>query len=216
MYISLNEEKIFLDFKPYPLVKVSGPDDYYYVELREYVKNSDTSKYVEGYEITGKQNLRWKKEFECFVEFYGDFEISVYKFIDGYGIRRIFTHRYCDYGKYVNFVLDTDDEEECELWVKRVKEYQNKTGCLPNIETKFDHINKRFNTYYKTQGIEFYNSYRIGRYPKNSTDFRTVDPRKEGLIWLGMWKTFWSYQHPRLFKFLSSKEIADDILGLSE
>lgn len=216
MYISLNEEKIFLDFKPYPTVKVSGPDDYYYVELREYVNGEETSKFVEGYEITTKNEISWPSKFECFLEFYGDFEISVFKFIDGYGVRRIFTHRYCDYGKYVYFRLDTNDEDECELWVTRVKEYQNKTGCIPYIDTNFDHINKRLSTYYKVNGLDFYNSYRIGRFPKQSTDFRTMDPRKEGYIWLGLWKIFWSYQHPRLFKFLSSQEIADDILGLSE
>jgi len=216
MYISLNEEKIFLDFKPHPIVRVSGPDDFYYVEMREYVNGGENSKFVEGYEITSKPDLNWSKEFQCFIEFYGDFEISIYKFIDGYGNRRIFTHRYCDYGKFVNFFLDTNDEEECELWVRRVREYQTKTGCIPHIQTHFDHINKRFNTYYKTHGLDFYNSYRIGRFPKQSTDFRTLDPRKEGLIWLGMWKTFWSYQHPRLHKFLTSQEIADDILGLSE
>jgi hypothetical protein len=36
----------------------------------------------------------------------------------------------------------------------------------------------------------------------------------EGVIWYGNWKTFWSYQHPRLWKNLSSQQIADDILGL--
>ena len=50
---------------------------------------------------------------------------------------------------------------------------------------------------------------------KNSSDWRTIDPRKEGLIWFGNWKTFWSYEHPRCWKQLTSKEIADDILGLN-
>ena len=41
-----------------------------------------------------------------------------------------------------------------------------------------------------------------------------MDSNKEGVIWYGNWKTFWSYQHPRLWKNLSSQEIVDDILGL--
>jgi hypothetical protein len=41
-----------------------------------------------------------------------------------------------------------------------------------------------------------------------------LDHRMEGVIWYGNWKTFWSYQHPRPWKTLSSQEIVDDILGL--
>jgi hypothetical protein len=63
-------------------------------------------------------------------------------------------------------------------------------------------------------GIDYYKTYNIGRFPKNSHDWRTIDPRQEGVIWYGNWKTFWSYQHPRLHSNLSSKEIIDDILSL--
>ena len=84
-----------------------------------------------------------------------------------------------------------------------------------SVELSGDHdLNKKLPNYYLTYGIDHYKTYNIGRYPKTSKDFKTVDHRKEGLIWFGHWKTFWSYQHPRLWKNLSSQEIVDDILGL--
>ena len=75
-------------------------------------------------------------------------------------------------------------------------------------------IDSESDTRYQTRDITPYKTYRIGRFPKNSTDWKTIDPRKEGLLWFGHWKTVWSYQHPRLWKNLSSEEIVNDILGL--
>ena len=88
-------------------------------------------------------------------------------------------------------------------------------SCEKIIQSKFDDLNKHTNISYINKELEPYKTYSIGRYPKNSSDWKTVDPRKEGLIWFGNWKTFWSYEHPRCWKYLTSKEIADDILGLN-
>jgi hypothetical protein len=129
-------------------------------------------------------------------------------------LKRIFTHRYTDYGKVVLFNLVTDDKEECLLWLDRVYQYQKNHGCKIAVNTNFSDINKSIPSYYNVSGIDFYKTYNIGRFPKTSNDFKTVDPRKDGLIWYGNWKTFWSYQHPRNWANLSSQEIVDDILGL--
>jgi hypothetical protein len=209
MYISLNEEKIILTFNQYPNLKISGPDELYYVELREYPKDDDQSLFVEGYKILGDGGV-----FNLPIEFHFDFEISVFKFIDNYGIKKIFTHRFNDYGKQVLFNLETSNYEECLLWVSKVEEYSKIHGCKTHLNTNFDEINKRYVSYYQVDGIDYYKTYNIGRYPKNSTDFRTIDPRMEGLIWFGNWKKFWSYQHPRLWTNLSSEEIINDILAL--
>lgn len=209
MYISLNEEKIVLNFNPYPNLKIAGPDELYYVELREYPKDDDQSLFVEGYKISGDGGY-----FQLPIEFYFDFEISVFKFVDGYGIRKIYTHRFNDYGKQVLFNLDTNNYEECLLWTSKVEEYSRIHGCKIFLNTNFDDINKKYPTYYQVDSIDYYKTYNIGRYPKTSTDFRTLDYRMEGLIWFGNWKTFWSYQHPRLWSNLSSEEIIEDILAL--
>ena len=213
MYFSLNEERIILHFNPYPYVRVSGPDKLYYVEMREYVDNDDKSLVIDGYKISPKDN-GWRTFFDVQIEFYGDFEISISKYISDYGLKKIYTHRFNDYGKLVKFNLVTADKDECLLWIDRVMEYKRIHGCNTSIYTEFDDINKKYSDYYSTENIDYYKTYNIGRFPKQSVDFKTVDARKEGLIWYGNWKTFWSYQHPRCWKNLSSQEIIDDILGL--
>ena len=213
MYFSLNEERVIMNFNPYPYLRISGPDKYYHVEMREYIDNDDTSLSVDGYKVS-PTDAGWRTWFGVPIEFYGDFEISISKYIPDYGLKRIYTHRYNDYGKLVKFNMDTRDFDECNLWVERVLEYKKIHGCRILINTPFDKINKSFSDYYSTTNIDFYKTYNIGRFPKQSTDFKTVDPRMEGQIWYGNWKKFWSYQHPRCWKNLSSKEIIDDILGL--
>lgn len=213
MYFSLNEERVVLNFNPYPYVKINGPDKFYYVEMREYVDNDDKSFNIDSYKVSST-NIGWRTWFSVPIEFYGEFEISISKYVPNYGIKKIYTHRYNDYGKFVRFNLETDDLEECILWIERVMEYKKIHGCKPLINTRFDEVNKKFSDYYSINNIDYYKTYNIGRFPKKSTDFKTLDARKEGVIWYGNWKTFWSYQHPRCWKTLSSQEIIDDILGL--
>ena len=214
MYITLNQETLSLNFNPHPQLKITGPDPLYYVELREYKKGEDQSVSIESYKVTNGGDIDWKDRFKCGIEFYCDFEISVDKYIPDYGMKRIFTHRYNDYGKMVLFNLVTNNINEAKLWSQRVDEYQRIHGCKVVLHSQFDKINKKYLTYYETGGIDYYKTYNIGRFPKQSTDWRTIDPRKEGVIWYGYWKTFWSYQHPRPWNTLSSQEIVDDILGL--
>jgi hypothetical protein len=213
MYFSLNEERFILHFNPSPYVRVSGPDDYYYVEMREYLDNDEQSLTIEGYKISSLDNP-WRNNYNVPIEFYGDFEISISKYVPSYGLKKIYTHRYNDYGKFVSFNLDTKNYEECLIWIDRIMEYKRIHGCKPIIHTKFDDINKKYSEYYILGIIDYYKIYNIGRFPKQSTDFRTIDYRQEGLIWYGNWKKFWSYQHPRCWSQLSSQEIVDDILGL--
>jgi hypothetical protein len=213
MYFSLNEERVVLNFNPSPYVKISGPDHLYYIEMREYVDNDDISLSIDGYKVS-VTDKGWRNWFNVPIEFYGEFEISISKYIPNYGIKKIYTHRYNDYGKFVRFNLQTDNLDECVLWVERVMEYKKIHGCKPLINTRFDEVNKKFSDYYNINNIDYYKTYNVGRFPKKSTDFKTLDARQEGLIWYGNWKKFWSYQHPRCWKTLSSQEIIDDILGL--
>lgn len=215
MYISLNNERIVFHFNPEIALKISGPDSFYYVELREYPKNDDMSLLVESYKISGSNDSEFRKVFHVPIQFYGDWEVSVYKYVNDFGLKRIYTHRYNDYGKIVRFNLDTENFDECALWKSRIDLYCKINGCRPQIYSDFDEINKSVETYYNIQGIDTYKTYNIGRYPKKSNDFRTTDHRKEGVIWYGNWKTFWSYEHPRNWNDLTSQEIVDDILGLS-
>lgn len=213
MYIALNNERIILNFNGGINLRMSGPDPMYYVELKEYVKNDEVPYTVESYRIGTTESIR--QSFNVPIEFNGNWEIQVFKFIENFGMKLIYTHRFCDYAKLVKFILETEDLNEAKLWSERINLYTKINGCIPLVNSKFDDINKSYTAYYNISGIDTYKTYKIGRFPKSSSDFRTTDHRKEGLIWYGNWKTFWSYQHPRKWTELSSQEIVDDILGLS-
>ena len=152
--------------------------------------------------------------FECGIEFYYDFEINIYKFIDDVGITKIFSHRYNDSGKLVKFNLVTDNLDEAHIWNLKVLEYQKIHNCKALVISKFDEINKQYPSYYESYNASPYKIYNIGRFPKVSKDFKSADPRTFGYLHFGYWKTSWSYQHPKSWTSLSSEEIANDILGL--
>ena len=213
MYTQINSEKIRLDFNSGINCHVEGPDKYYYIQVDEFIEGNDNPRYVEGYTL----NREWvnRKHYSLPIEFYIDFQVHVSKFVPKIGLVRIFTHRFCDYGQYVKFIIDSDDLKESKLWLKKIYQYQEAKGCKILLETPFDELNKYSENYYNAKSITPYRTYRLGRYPKTSNDFRTNDERCEGLIWFGYWKKFWSYQHPRNWNILDSEEIANDILGLS-
>lgn len=212
MYIDLDTEKIKFDFNPFLKLEVFGPERLYYVELREYLKNSTESKFVEGFEISDKEGL--PNLFVCLIEFNCDYEISIYKFIEDYGLKRFYTHRYSEYRQNVKFNLHSKDEYECNIWAETIEKYRKIHECNISVNSFFDNIN-RISDIPSDENVDFYKTYNIGRFPKISTDFRSNDERMEGYVWLGNWKKFWSYQHPRLWRNLSSQQIIDDILGFS-
>ena len=213
MYIQLGNEKIDIDLNSGIKVFVHGPEKYYYVQVSEYVDGNDLPKYVEGY-VIAKDDFKFKKFYTLPIEFFMDFEITVLKFVDGIGLSQIFSHRFNDYGKYVRFILETENLNECKKWVEKIEEYKIKRNCEIVLSSAFPELNKKYSSFYNSKNITPYKTYRIGRFPKSSNDFRTLDPRCEVLIWFGYCKKFWSYQHPRLWKSLNSEEIVKDILGL--
>ena len=213
MHITVNNEQIDITFNPYIYVNVSGPEHYYYVEVREYVKDNPESRIVEAFQFNGNSDFLKDYNFYFFGEFYGDYEISVYKFVKNIGLQKIYNHRYNDCGKLVQFNVVTENIEDAKVWVNSINEYQKKHGCVVKVTSKFEEIN---NLYNDVKDSSPYKTYNIGRFPKTSTDFKSIcETRKHGNLWFGNWKVFWSYQHPRNWKELSAKEIADDILGLN-
>jgi hypothetical protein len=212
MFIQINSEKIELDFNYGIRCTVYGPEDNYYVQVSEYVDGNDSPIYVEGYGISGIDPNN--RSFYLPIEFFMDFEISVSKFVDGHGLQKIFIHRFCDYGQYVQFNLETKNEAESQLWVEKIIQYKNKRGCKVILNSDFEHLNKNFENKYTSKNITPYKTFKIGRHPKSSNDFRTTDERCEGLIWFGYWKKFGTYKHPRSWNHLNSEEIVNDILGL--
>lgn len=212
MFINVNNEKIEIKFDPYIYVNVWGPEHFYYVEVREYVKDNPESRFVEGFHFNRNADIVKDYNFYFFGEFYGDYEISIFKLVKNVGLQKIYSHRYNDCGQLVQFNLVTDNIEDAKIWVKSIDEYQKKHGCIVKINSNFEEINNL----YSTDAQSPYKTYNIGRFQKTSTDFKSIgETRKHGNLWFGNWKVFWSYQHPRNWKELSAKEISDDILGLT-
>jgi hypothetical protein len=212
MYTTINKEQIDIRLNPYIYVNVLGPDPLYYVEIREYVNNEEESRLIEGHHFNKNREYVQSSNFSFYGEFYGDYEISIYKFVENVGLQKIHVHRYNDCGKLVEFYLETNNIDDANTWIESILEYQKRHGCIIKLTSNFEELNNRF-LYDPNQPI--YKTYNIGRFLKTSTDFKTVtETRKYGNIWFGNWKVFWSYQHPRNWKNLSAKEISDDILGL--
>ncbi len=213
MYISVNDVLINYDFNPFVNVRVVGKDLTYLVESREYKKNHHIPLLLESYIVSNSLHLE-RPNFVIPIEFYFDFEITIYKFLDGHGIKKIFNHRFDETGKLIRVILETPDEKEALLWYEIVMEYQKLHSCKICVESDFDKVNNYNNSLYYKKDLSYYKTYKIGRYPKASNDFMTIDPRTEGFIQFGYWKKFWSYQHPTNWVNLSSEQIAKEILGL--
>jgi hypothetical protein len=216
MFTKIDDITIQMDFNNGIKVHVKGPDLFYYVEIYEYEKNSNVPKYLEGHQIHSipMDEAPFWKQFKFDARFYMDFEIRISRVDRNEGIQLVHTHRYNDRGRYVKFEIINKNKEETELWVDRINKYCEIHKCIPVIKTDFTDINHRNKNFFLTDGIEYYRTYKIGRFPKASKDFKTMDPRKKGFLWFGFWKIFWSYEHPRNWKILNSQEVVDDILGL--
>jgi hypothetical protein len=216
MFTKIDDITIQMDFNNGIKVHVKGPDLFYYVEIYEYEKNSNVPKYLEGHQIHSipMDEAPFWKQFKFDARFYMDFEIRISRVDKNEGIQLVHTHRYNDRGRYVKFEIINKNKVETELWVNRINKYCEIHKCIPVIKTDFTDINHRNKNFFLTDGIEYYRTYKIGRFPKVSKDFKTMDPRKKGFLWFGFWKIFWSYEHPRNWKHLISQEVVDDILGL--
>lgn len=213
MLFQIDDCKLFMDFNNGIFLNVAGKEKYYYVEVEEFVKNESNPKIVQSYHISQKPNSMVENGFHLPIEFYMDFQISVFKLVEGFGIKRIFTHRFDLTGKPVKFIIDGSNLEESLLWLEKVNQFCEIHSCKKIIESKHKELDNESFSLYKNIKISPYKTFRIGRYPKNSDDWKSIDPRKEGFIWYGNWKLFWSYQHPRCWKQISSEEIINDILG---
>ena len=215
MYTSVNDDLIYYDFNPSVSLKVYGDELLYLVELFEYKKNHSSPLLIVNFSIRPERNKRMN-EFFSQIQYYYDFEIKVSKFIPNVGIQKIFTHRYNDMGKLVRFNLHTDDVKEAIIWYNRIIHYQKIHQCEIYIDSKFSEVKQLNKSKYNVERLNFYKTFNIGRFPKSSDDFKTKHTSEHGQIRLNYWKSFWSYEHPRNWNYLTSKEIADDILGLSE
>lgn len=216
MFTKINNIGIWYNFNDGITVKIKGPDNYYYAEVREFLPNQSDSYFLEGYHIVSEDQPCYDiNTFRYAAKFYYDFELIVYKVDPEIGLVKVFQHRFDDRDKLVLFNIETDDFEEATLWYNKCLDYTELHGCKPVIKTKFEELNHQNKNFFLTDIYEFYTTYTLGRFPKTSTDYRSIgDKRVENTTMYNLWKKYWSYEHPREWKTLTSEEIADDILGL--
>jgi hypothetical protein len=107
---------------------------------------------LDGHHVAS--NCDWPYvEFKLPIEFYLDFEIKIYRFDPNYGLKLIFTHRYNDYDQVVRFIVDTEDYNEANFWVSKIKEYQRKNYCKIQILSHFQDIDSGLVDFLKIQQI---------------------------------------------------------------
>lgn len=214
MFTKVDNVFIKHDFNDGINVTVKGPEPFYLVELREFRGCDEHSVVLESHFIAGSKP-HFRSKFNLPILFHIDFEIIVYRYNFEFGLEKIYNHRLNLRDKLVKFELHTKNEMECLLWVETVKKFCRKEGCLPWVVSDFDHINNSFWAHLNIPTDKIYKTYKIGRFPKSSYDWRTLDPRHENEIWFGWYKLFWSYEHPRDYTKLNPQELVDDILGFS-
>ena len=177
-------------------------------------------------------------ELTSFVKFYVPWLIKVKEYVPDYGFTTIYTHQLNLKGKPVLILLDTNDEEEGEIWAQVALEFQKKHDCDLTICSSLSSVREKYKDgsvpYVITSNINvntgqnYYASYEIGRY-----DFEEWGAVLAGRAWhydvyeeenfpdntafrLAPTNLFASYKNQRNYHNQTSEEIARDILGLSD
>ena len=203
MFIQKGDHKIWLSFNNGLSVKVEG-DNNYLLEWFEYLPNSDRPHLLYHVILNGAKEhfdpRRW----------YGKHKICISRWDKDQGIVQIYSHTYDDFAKDVFFRIDSDGIIETESWLNEVREYIKKSRCLPHISTNF---NKELSLPEVQEGTEYYSSFYIGRY------FQETNGDVEqywGEISHGLFRRYWSHYNPRNWESITHRQVARDILGLTE
>ena len=211
-----------------PEVIVTGPHSSYFVEIYEYFRNESTPRFLEGYNIHSGEKFLYP------VEYFGNFMIKVYTFEKEYGMRMVYTETFNQRGKHLLFNLFTDNDSDILEWLPIIDEYCRYWDAYGTIRTMngllgvypyYDRLNySPFGAFINHKDVgehyNFYKKYDIGNfYQQTGNDYmlgKWNDRKKGGRIWFGNWRVSWSYKQPRNWETITTAEIAEDILGISE
>lgn len=154
-----------------------------------------------------------------FKSFFSEIKAELIESDENLDIKIIHTEYANFYNKNVMFVLDTDNKHELFCWIEECIRFCNKWNCNGFIHSDNPNI-KRASEIYKninfdSTGIDFYATYKIGRYDvKESYDTYGMKIRDTGFIVDNLIIKYRSFNQPRDHRFLHSKEVICDILGL--
>ena len=171
-------------------------DEVLYVQILEYFKNESAPRIFDSLNMMGGDTKHMYRPW------YGNWEVNIHKWDDDEGIVKIHTERYNEFGKNVLFVLFAETDAEYNTWVSMIHRLGNARGFVPTILEGGSEYNSN----------NFYRIYEIGRFDQVTSGLQQGYPNN---MWAS-WRYFWSWAQPRNWNLLSSEEIFNDIVGITE
>ena len=224
-----NDIDIQIDFNPCPKLSLDSlPENYTECLIQFGIVNKKNKKRISIFNGT----LEIKNYWLHYIEFYCDWYMTVDVWDAKKGFIKIYDYMYNDYNKNVQFNLHSSDIIDLLEWVDVINEYKKIHNCnifitTNNFEFRYKFKDSKELNILDMEAIapECYATYNIGRYDLNQymfSNIMTYDPYdkvnfSDGLgVNLCNAVSIASCRNPRNWKNQSSREIAEDILGLSE
>ena len=204
MFIQEGSHKIFISFNDDVSIRVEDGDGFYLIQWFEYMPNSEYPHLLDSQVVTSGVQLSYKRRW------YGKHRIDIHRWESEDGIVPLYSHTYDDLGKNVFFRIDNENLEATKEWLEEVRNYVSRSGCIPHISTNF---NTELNITETSEETEYYSSYYIGRYFQE-TNGDVEQAWNE--IRYGLFRKYWSHHNPRNWEKVEHRQIARDILGLTE
>jgi hypothetical protein len=159
--------------------------------------------------------------YSFFRRFFHNLKVELIGFDEYSGWTVIDSDEFDPFYKNVQVILDTESKHETYLWIEQSLEFGRKWNCQIYISCNLNFLNRAKDIYkdakFETEGIDFYATYRIGRYDVLAEGPNLYGMQIQNKGWVsGGCKIYRSFGQPRDWKFLHSEQIARDILGLSE
>lgn len=204
MFIQEGSHKIFISFNDDVSVRVEDGDGLYLIQWFEYMPNSEYPNLLDSQVVNSGVQISYKRRW------YGKHRIDIHRWEVEDGIVPLYSHTYDDLDKNVFFRIDNGNLEATKEWLEEVRNYVSRSGCIPHISTNF---NSELNIPETSEETEYYSSYYIGRYFQE-TNGDIEQAWNE--IRYGLFRKYWSHHNPRNWEKVGHRQIARDILGLTE
>ena len=238
----LDNIKINYTFRPYPRVNIDLLDDRYENELVLLNLHIIDEKTNQPVKISGQHYRIPFKIKEPMYSIYAKWYINVKVWNPKYGFVTIDTHTYNDCGKSVLMNFHTDNYDELYAWFLVAFKYKDIHKCKLHFSIADETLHKRVQQEFGIFPIEWdkresfytankpYATYEIGRFnPHPSTKhfmykmdedmdkipnlFSKEYPSGARLVTTNM---MFAHKNPRDWANLTSEQVAEDILGLSQ
>ena len=202
----------FITFNSRPKIDIIGDTSCtYLIEIYEYRKG--VKELITDFKLPTNNYMNYLREW------YGDYQIEIYKWSEDIGLSKIFEHRYNDERKKVLVNLETTQMSEALVWFNKALEYKELHNCSLFIKSNFkkdiEDLDKTITMVDDILENDYYAIYHIGKYDTDyewnikftETDYKCI---------LAKNLTYCSYRNPRDWHRLSLDDIAGDILGLNK